>query len=179
MQQCEVGLVRIRRDGTRLAFAAPPLRRSGAADAAVRTQLARCLRLPESSLRAVQWVDNGPGWVAALLPDAAAVLALKPDFGAMGALKVGAVGPYPEGSECRYEVRAFVPGLSVPEDPVTGSLNAGLALWLIDAGLAPPAYVASQGTALGRAGRVHVQRHGADTWIGGDVCPIVAGRVAL
>jgi PhzF family phenazine biosynthesis protein len=179
VQQCEVGLVRIRRDGTRLAFAAPPLRRAGPADAAVRTQLALCLRVAESSLRAVQWVDNGPGWVAALLPDAAAVLALKPDFGAMGALKVGVVGPYPDGSERRYEVRAFVPGLSVPEDPVTGSLNAGLALWLIDAGMAPPAYVASQGTALGRAGRVHVQRHGADTWIGGDVCPIVAGTVAL
>ena len=179
VQQCEVGLVRIRRDGTRLAFAAPPLQRSGPADAAVRAQLAHCLRTPEASLRAVQWVDNGPGWVAALLPDAAAVLALKPDFGAMGALKVGVIGPYPDGSECRYEVRAFVPGLSVPEDPVTGSLNAGLALWLIDAGLAPATYLASQGTALGRAGRVHVQRHGADIWIGGDVCPIVAGTVAL
>lgn len=179
VQQCEVGLVRIRRDGTRLAFAAPPLRRTGAADAAVRTQLATCLRVNVSSLRAVQWVDNGPGWVAALLPDAAAVLALKPDFGAMGALKVGVVGPYPDGGECRYEVRAFVPGLSVPEDPVTGSLNAGLALWLIDAGLAPPAYLASQGTELGRAGRVHVRRIGADTWIGGDVCPVVAGTVVL
>lgn len=179
VQQCGVGLVRIRRDGERLAFAAPPLRRAGAADAATRAQVARSLRLPETALRAVQWVDNGPGWVGALLSDAAAVLALKPDFAAMAELKVGVVGPYPAGSACAFEVRAFVPALSVPEDPVTGSVNAGLALWLIDAGLAPAHYVASQGTALGRAGRVHVQRVGDDTWVGGDVCTVVTGTVAL
>lgn len=179
VQQCGVGLVRIRRDGTRLAFAAPALRRSGAADAATRAQLARALRLSESALRAVQWVDNGPGWVGAMLPDAAAVLALRPDFAAMADLKVGVIGAYPAGSECQFEVRAFVPALSVPEDPVTGSLNAGLALWLIDADLAPASYIASQGTVLGRAGRVFVQRVGADTWIGGDVCAVVAGTVTL
>ena len=179
VQQCGVGLVRIRRDGTRLAFAAPPLRRSGPADVSTRAHVARSLRVAETALRGVQWVDNGPGWVGVLLPDAAAVLALKPDFAAMGELKVGVVGPYPAGGECAFEVRAFVPALSVPEDPVTGSLNAGLALWLIDAGLAPAAYVASQGRALGRAGRVHVQRLGSDTWIGGDVCTVVTGTVTL
>lgn len=179
VQQCGVGLVRIRRDGERLAFAAPPLRRTGAADAATRAHVARSLRVSEAALLAVQWVDNGPGWVGALLHDAAAVLALKPDFAAMAELKVGVVGPYPAGSACAFEVRAFVPALSVPEDPVTGSLNAGLALWLIDAGLAPAHYVASQGTALGRAGRVHVKRDGGETWVGGDVCAIVAGTVAL
>ena len=179
VQQCGVGLVRIRRDGSRLAFAAPPLRRSGVADTATRAQLARCLRIPESMLRAVQWVDNGPGWVGAMLPDADAVLAMRPDFAAMGELKVGVVGAYPTGGECAFEVRAFVPALSVPEDPVTGSLNAGLALWLIEAGLAPSSYVASQGTALGRAGRVHVQRLAGDIWVGGDVCTVVAGTVDL
>jgi PhzF family phenazine biosynthesis protein len=179
VQQCGIGLVRIRRDGSRLAFAAPPLRRSGAADADTRTHIARCLRITESMLRAAQWVDNGPGWVGALLSDADAVLALRPDFAAMGTLKVGVAGAYPAGSACAFEVRAFVPALSVPEDPVTGSLNAGLALWLIEAGLAPSSYVASQGTALGRAGRVHVQRLGSDTWIGGDVCTVVTGTVVL
>ena len=89
------------------------------------------------------------------------------------------VGPYPAGGECAFEVRAFVPGLGVPEDPVTGSLNAGLAQWLIGEGLAPPSYVAAQGAALGRAGRVHVQRVGADIWIGGDVTPLVHGTIEL
>jgi len=76
-------------------------------------------------------------------------------------------------------VRAFVPGLGVPEDPVTGSLNAGLAQWLIGAGLAPERYTAAQGAALGRAGRVHVAREGADIWIGGAVCEVVSGQVTL
>ena len=125
------------------------------------------------------WIDNGPGWMAALLRDAAAVLALQPDFGRMRGLKLGVVGPHPGGSECQFEVRAFVPGLGVPEDPVTGSLNAGLAQWLIGAGLAPDRYVAAQGAALGRAGRVFVEREGADIWIGGAVCEVITGSVTL
>jgi PhzF family phenazine biosynthesis protein len=179
IQQCEVGLVKIRRDGERLAFAAPPLRRSGPADDATCDQVARCLQLPRSALRAVQWVDNGPGWVAALLDSAQAVLALQPDFAAMQPLKLGVVGACPPGGECAFEVRAFVPTLGVPEDPVTGSLNAGLAQWLIGAGLAPGRYVASQGTALGRAGRVFVERIGDDVWIGGHSVTCVEGRLTL
>lgn len=179
IQQCEVGLVKIRRDGERLAFAAPPLRRSGPADDATCDQVARCLQLPRSALRAVQWVDNGPGWVAALLDSAQAVLALQPDFAAMQPLKLGVVGACPLGGECAFEVRAFVPTLGVPEDPVTGSLNAGLAQWLIGAGLAPGRYVASQGTALGRAGRVFVERIGDDVWIGGHSVTCVEGRLTL
>jgi len=180
VQQCGVGRVRVRRDGRRLAFAAPPLRRSGPVDEpALRARAAASLRLPEAAIRRLQWVDNGPGWIAALLDDAATVLALQPDFEAMRGLKLGVVGPHPGGGECAFEVRAFVPSLGVPEDPVTGSLNAGLAQWLIDAGLAPASYVVAQGTALGRAGRVHVQRLGADTWIGGDVTPIVHGTLSL
>jgi PhzF family phenazine biosynthesis protein len=177
VQECGIGNVVVRRDGARLAFAAPPLRRSGPADANTRAHVAQALRIDPGDALGVQWVDNGPGWVGVLLRDAQAVLALRPDFGAMAELKVGAVGAYPAGAECAFEVRAFVPALAVPEDPVTGSLNAGLALWLIDAGLADASYVASQGTVLGRAGRVHVRREGGQTWIGGAVCPVVAGTV--
>lgn len=180
VQQCGVGLVRIRRDGSRLAFAAPPLRRSGAvADASLRAQVLASLHLRDEHLLRLQWVDNGPGWIAALLPDAAAVLALQPDFAVMRGLKLGVVAPHPAGSECQFEVRAFVPTLGVPEDPVTGSLNAGLAQWLIGEGMAPSRYVAAQGTAMGRAGRVHVQSEGGEVWIGGDVTPVVAGTVTL
>ena len=141
--------------------------------------MARALQLPEPDLLDVVWVDNGPGWTAARLADAAAVLALRPDFAAMSGLKLGVVGPYAPGGEADFEVRAFVPSLSVPEDPVTGSLNAGLALWMQAAGLAPARYVAAQGAALGRAGRIHVARQGEDTWIGGDVSPLIHGQVRL
>lgn len=180
VQQCAIGLVRVRRDGARLAFAAPPLQRSGPVeDAALRAQVLASLRIEPESLLDLVWVDNGPGWMAARLPDAAAVLALQPDFVAMQGLKLGVVGACPEGGECQFEVRAFVPTLGVPEDPVTGSLNAGLALWLQDAGLAAQTYVAAQGAALGRAGRVHVQRDAEATWIGGDVSPLIHGQVRL
>jgi PhzF family phenazine biosynthesis protein len=182
VQQCGVGLVRVRRDAehpARLAFAAPPLRRSGPVEPALRAQAAASLGLPDDALLQLQWTDNGPGWMAALLADATTVLALKPDFARMRGLKLGVVGAHPAGGECQFEVRAFVPDLGVPEDPVTGSLNAGLAQWLIGAGLAPDRYTAAQGAALGRAGRVHVVREGADIWIGGAVCAVVSGTVAL
>ena len=183
VQACGVGLVRVRRAGaahpTRLAFAAPPLRRSGPADAALRAQVAAALRLPVADVLQLQWIDNGPGWIGALLASADTVLALKPDFIAMQGLKLGVIGPHAPGAECQFEVRAFVPSMGVPEDPVTGSLNAGLAQWLIGAGLAPDHYLAAQGAALGRAGRVHVDRVGDDIWIGGDVTEVVAGSVRL
>ncbi len=179
VQQCGVGRVRVRRDGGRLAFAAPALRRTGVVEPTLRAQALKSLGLGDDPALRLEWIDNGPGWMAALLPDAAAVLALRPDFVAMGELKLGVVGAHPSGAECQFEVRAFVPGKGVPEDPVTGSLNAGLAQWLIGAGLAPDAYVAAQGAALGRAGRVFVQREGADVWIGGAVCPVVSGTLRL
>lgn len=180
VQQCAIGLVTLKREGARLAFAAPPLKKSGAvADAALRAQAARSLRLAESELLDLQWVDNGPGWMAARLKDAATVLALRPDFVAMQGLKLGVVGAYPDGAPAQFEVRAFVPDLGVPEDPVTGSLNAGIALWLQGAGLAPARYIAGQGAALGRAGQVHVAREGDITWIGGDIAPLIHGQVRL
>ncbi len=183
VQQCGVGLVRVRRnrhgDSERLAFAAPALRRTGPVDAGLRAQAVAALGLDDAELLQLQWIDNGPGWMAGLLKDAAAVLALRPDFAAMRGLNLGVVGAYPAGSECQFEVRAFVPDLGVPEDPVTGSLNAGLAQWLIAAGLAPARYVAAQGAALGRSGRVFVTQQGADIWIGGAVCAVLTGTVTL
>ena len=179
VQQCGVGLVRVRQQGTRLAFGAPPLRRTGPLEAGIRERIVAGLKLRDDDIVADQWVDNGPGWVAVMLRSAAQVLALKPDWAALGDLKLGVIGPQPAGAETAFEVRAFVPSLSVNEDPVTGSLNAGLAQWLIGAGLAPRSYVAAQGAALGRAGRVHVQAEGDDIWIGGDVAECIAGEVAL
>ena len=182
VQQCAAGLVRIRRDGDRLAFAAPPLRRSGPVEPAVLDRIARSLRIDTAAIRASQWVDNGPGWVAVMLGSRAEVLAIVPDLAAMGDLEIGVVAPWPgiEADEpAQFEVRAFVPSVGVGEDPVTGSLNAGLAQWLIGAGLAPPRYVASQGTVLDRAGRVHVEQAGADIWIGGHTVTCIEGRVTL
>lgn len=180
VQECGIGLVRVRRDGPRLAFAAPPLRRAGPVEeAALRAQVLASLRIQAQDLLDLVWVDNGPGWMAARLASADAVLQVQPDFNVMRGLKLGVVGAYPPGSPQEFEVRAFVPTLGVPEDPVTGSLNAGLALWLQGAGLAPERYVAAQGAALGRAGRIHVAREGAHCWIGGDVTPLVHGQVRL
>jgi PhzF family phenazine biosynthesis protein len=172
VQECGVGLVRIRRDGGRLAFAAPPLRRSGLLEPALVERIARGLGLRAEEILAHQWVDNGPGWCAVLLGSAAQVLALRPDPAVVGDLKLGVIGPQPAGQETAFEVRAFVGSLGVPEDPVTGSLNAGLAQWLIGAGLAPSRYVAAQGAALGRA-------EGGDLWIGGDVAACIEGHLDL
>ncbi|KDB54149.1 PhzF family phenazine biosynthesis protein [Sphaerotilus natans subsp. natans DSM 6575] len=188
VQECGVGLVRVRRiDGhaTRLAFQAPPLRRSGPADAATVAQVLTSLRLTVPEVLQVEWIDNGPGWLGVRLADAAAGRALQPDFAVMAAagLKIGAVGAWPAGGEVDVEVRAFVPELGVPEDPVTGSLNAGLAQWLTGAGLLPARYVAGQGHALGRDGRVHVERiaagENAGVWIAGDVTRCVSGTLRL
>jgi PhzF family phenazine biosynthesis protein len=178
VQECAAGLVRLRR-GEVLAFGAPPLRRSGPADDETVRAIARALRIDVGEIRAAEWVDNGPGWVAALLRDADAVLALDPDFAAMADLDLGVVGLCPDGGEVAIEVRGFAPELAVPEDPVTGSLNAGLAQWLIGNGTLPSSYVAAQGTALGRAGRVHVEQVGDTIWVGGATTTTISGRVEL
>jgi PhzF family phenazine biosynthesis protein len=177
VQQCGIGLVRVRREQERLAFAAPPLLRSGPVESGQRARVLDALGIGDAAVRDVQWVENGPPWVGVLLQDAQAVLDLRPDFAALRGLAVGAVGPYPKGAACAFEVRAFT--RTGVEDPVTGSLNAGLALWLIGAGIAPERYVVSQGTLLKREGRVHVERIGYDTRIGGEVCPVATGVIAL
>ena len=179
VQECGVGLVPLRRAAGRLAFAAPPLRRTGPLDETLLQRVAAALGLARDDIRHHQWVDNGPGWCAVMLRTAAQVLAVRPDFAVLGDLKLGLVGVQPPGHERQFEVRAFVPGLGVPEDPVTGSLNAGLAQWLIAAGLAPPVYAAGQGTALGRDGRVFVEQQGDTVWVGGDVVACIEGEVSL
>lgn len=181
VQQCTVGLVRIRRaEGGRLAFAAPPSRRTEV-EPGLLSPVVAALGIAPSCVRAAQWLDNGPQWLTLLLDDAAAVLALEPDHAALKSLpKVGVAGPHAPGAECAFEVRAFAAAIGIAEDPVTGSLNASLAQWLIAEGIAPPRYVAAQGTRLDRAGRVHIeqQRDGV-TWVGGATRSIVDGRVAL
>ena len=179
VQQCGIGLVRLRRDGMRLAFAAPPLRRSGPLDETMLDQISVSLRIARANIVRHQWVDNGPGFCAVMLASAGQVLALQPDFIAMGSLKLGVIAPQPSGADTAFEVRSFVPPSGINEDPVTGSLNAGLAAWMIGAGLAPDSYVVAQGTALRRAGRVFVDRDGDDIWIGGDSAVCIAGEVTL
>ena len=180
VQQCGVGLVRIRRDGARLAFAAPPLLRSGPLDAELVERIARGLGIAAGEVLDHQWVDNGPGWCAVRLASAERVLQLKPDYTVLRGLKLGVVGPHAAGgSDVQFEVRALIGEASGYEDPVTGSLNASVAQWLIASGVAGAHYVAAQGAALQRAGRVHVRQVGADVWVGGDVCDVVAGTVAL
>jgi PhzF family phenazine biosynthesis protein len=179
IQQCGAGLVRVRRDAHRLGFAAPPLLRSGAVDAPTLAQIARALRIQPAAIRASQWVDNGPGWVAVMLASRDEVLALQPDYAAMLPLEIGVVAPCPIGHDAQFEVRAFIPGAGPNEDPVTGSLNASLAQWLIGAGLAPARYIASQGTALGRAGRVFIDQRDDAIWVAGGCVQLIQGQVAL
>jgi PhzF family phenazine biosynthesis protein len=171
-------LIRIRRGGEHLAFAAPPVIRSGPVDEELVGHIADVLRIGRDAILDSQWVDNGPGWVAVLLADADAVLAVRPGF---VDLDVGVVGPYPAGAETDFEVRAFFPtDGATTEDPVTGSLNASLAGWLIDSGRAGAPYVASQGAALGRAGRVHVSTDADGTiWVGGGTITCISGEVRL
>lgn len=176
VQECGAGLVTIHR-GDVLAFEAPPLMRSGPVSEQDLSAIATALRVDRSALLDSAWIDNGPGWVGVLLEDAAAVLALDPDWAAFGELKIGVVGPYAAGP-LAVEVRAFCPGFGMPEDPVTGSLNAGIGQWLGGSTL-PAAYVASQGTALQRAGRVHVEVTGGRVVVGGETRTTVAGTVDL
>ena len=178
VQECGVGLVHIRRSGARLAFAAPPLRRSGPLEPDLLTRIISGLGLNAGAVLQHQWVDNGPGWCAVMLGSAAEVLAVKPDWALLGNIKLGLVGAQPAVHESRFEVRAFIGGGNY-EDPVTGSLNASLAQWLIGAGLAPPVYSAAQGAALGRAGRVFVEQDNDGIWIGGDVVACIEGLVTL
>ncbi len=180
VQECGVGLVRIRRDRERLAFAAPPLKKTGPLLEDDVVLIARGLGVARSDIVAHAWCDNGPNWRGVLLKSAEQVLALKPDGQVLAGLDVGVVGPCALHHETQFEVRAFFPGANgMTEDPVTGSLNAALAQWLIGAGYAPPRYVAAQGAALGRAGRVFVEQVGSDIWIGGGSVTVVAGTVLI
>ncbi|WP_322886510.1 PhzF family phenazine biosynthesis protein [Sinorhizobium medicae] len=180
IQECEAGLIRIRRDDDRLSFAAPDLRRTGPVESEILAQIVKGLHLAPDAIVDANWVDNGPGWLAVLLRSRDEVLALRPDFAVLTGLRVGIAAPWKpakDGCEADFEVRAFT--AAGFEDPVTGSLNAGLAQWLIGSGIAPSTYVASQGTVLGRAGRVHVEQLGHEIWIGGNVVTCIEGSAIL
>ena len=177
VQECGVGLVELRR-GTaadQLAFAAPDLLRSGPLDESFVSDIAAALGIDRSEILDHAWVDNGPGWAAVRLASAEQVLALTPDFSAIPDTKLGVVGAHPHGSDHEYEVRAFVPGVGVAEDPVTGSLNASVAQWLMGSGLVPDAYTATQGTAIGRAGVISITRDGDTIWVGGPTTVCFTG----
>ena len=178
LQECAIGLVPLRR-GERLAFAAPATSVERA-DAELLHRVYAALGLDPARVRDTAWLSNGFPQLVLLLDSAATVLALKPDHAALKGLgKVGVVAPHPAGSGLDFEVRFFAAAIGINEDPVTGSLNANVARWLIDSGRAPARYVAAQGTAMGRAGRIHVQRDDQGTWIGGDVAACIGGTVLL
>ncbi len=172
-------MVRVKRDGRRLAFAAPPLTRYEPVDGAIRRRIAAALRLDEAELVDTSWLVNGPEWIGVLLPSAERVRAVEPEFAALGNLKVGIIGPGQGEAGVDFEVRTFIPGDAMMEDPVTGSFNAGAAQWLIGTNRAPREYVAAQGTVMGRAGRLHVKAEGDDIWVGGESTTCIRGSVLL
>jgi PhzF family phenazine biosynthesis protein len=178
VQECGAGLVTLRQTPAGLAFAAPPLLREGPVDDEMLDHIASILRIERSDIVDASWADNGPGWVAVLLASADAVLAVRPGE---TDLDLGVAGPYPPGSPAAFEVRAFFPkaGATV-EDPVTGSLNASLAGWLLGTGRAEAPYLASQGTVLGRSGRVHISRDDDGViWVAGGTVTCVTGQASL
>jgi len=178
VQQCATGLVEVR-GVDRLRFAAPPLTRSGPVSVADAARVTTALGLDPADVVDLAWVDNGPGWVGVLLRSPDAVLAAAPDPSNCAGVKAGLVAVYPPGTRddgVVAEVRAFYSdGRDFAEDPVTGSLNAGLAQWLVPAGHLPEHYVAAQGTVIGRAGRVHVDVVDGTTWVGGQTRTVVIG----
>jgi PhzF family phenazine biosynthesis protein len=175
VQECGAGLVTIRR-ADRLEFEAPPLVKDGPVDEGELTTITDILGIGRDEVVDARWVDNGPGWVGVLLADARAVLELSPDQRRLAGWDIGVVGPWRDaGSDADVEVRAFD---SSTEDPVTGSLNASLGQWLAGSVL-PEQYIAAQGTAIGRRGRVHVRREGSTVWVGGDTRTTVRGEVSV
>ncbi len=187
VQECQAGLISLRRYGGRLAFAAPPMTRSGPVEEADLEPVCLVLGLDRSEIVDAQWADNGPGWLAVLLTDADTVLALEPNFSAVESYDIGVVGAIPlgvvgqhDGDEPAIEVRAFFRAGGQPaEDPVTGSLNAALAQWLLPTGRLKAPYVAAQGTALGRDGRVHISESDGEIWVGGDAVTAIEGQVDI
>jgi len=179
VQECAAGLVTLQR-GDRLEFEAPPLLRDGPVDEGDLITVTEILGISRTDVVDAKWVDNGPGWVGVLLDDAHDVLELEPDRSKLDGWDIGVVGPWRDGAadhpgDADAEVRAFD---SSTEDPVTGSLNASLGQWLAGTVL-PEQYVAAQGTAIGRRGRVHVRREGESVWVGGNTATTVRGEVEI
>jgi PhzF family phenazine biosynthesis protein len=179
VQECALGLVELRTAGGEVGFKAPPRVRTGPLDQDLVARIVRGLRIEPGAVVATQWVDNGPGWAGVQLATAEEVLALEPDDASMVELMVGVVGAHPAGAPEQFEVRAFCAPIGVREDPVTGSLNAAVAQWLIGTGAAPTSYRAAQGSRVGRRGVVTVRHEDGDTWVGGATTTCVTGSVDL
>lgn len=180
VQECGLGLVTLRRDGDRLAFRAPDFLREGPVEERDRARAIASLALADEAVADAWWLDNGPGWLGLRLRSADDVLSIQPDAALMGDLKIGVIGPHAPGGPADFEVRAFAGSIGVAEDPVTGSLNAGFARWLVRSGVAPASYVARQGTALGRDGRVHIDTDAdGEQWVGGQCRTLIAGSLSL
>ena len=180
VQECGAGLITLR-NTERLAFAAPPLDRSGPVDDTDLDDACAVLGIDRSAVVDAAWADNGPGWIAVQLADAEAVLALEPNMNARSTYQIGVVGEHPDGHEAAIEVRALFKMGEGPgaEDPVTGSLNAALAQWLLANGTLRSPYVAIQGTAIGRCGRIFVEEAEGEIWVGGDAVTCIDGQVKL
>jgi len=186
VQQCPLGLVQLRPDGPGLAFCAPPVQLAPVPETLLASVLS-ALGLERASVRAAQWLENGPRWLGLLVDSAASVLALEPDHARLRSLaNIGLIGPYGEGpygdsasAPADFEVRAFADPENIAEDPVTGSLNAAFGQWLIPLGLLPTRYRVSQGTRLQRAGRVGVMAQDGQVWVSGSSVTCVEGTVLL
>lgn len=181
IQECGAGLVSIRRDGDSLAFAAPPLLRSGAVDDDKTMEVAKVLGVPRREIRAIEWIDNGPGWIGVLMESADSVLQLQVAGSHPGRIEIGVAGPYPQGGAVALEVRAFYTDQHgvLREDPVTGSLNASMAQWLIGSGHIDSPYIAQQGTRIGHRGRIMVRQEDGEIWIGGRVISVISGHCSV
>ncbi len=182
VQECGAGLVTVRIEGDRLSFSAPPRQRSGPVDSDLVMTLIDVLGIEREQVVDAEWLDNGPGWVGLLLDHADTVLKLRPDASAHpGRWDIGVIGAHDPGADAAFELRAFFTDGAEPlrEDPVTGSLNAAAAEWLIATGRADAPYVAAQGTAIGRHGRVHIDTEGGTLWVGGRAEVLVSGSVTL
>ena len=183
VQECALGMVRIRREDHTLAFAAPPLKRSAPSPALV-PLIASALGVRPAQILGTQLLDNGPVWLGMLLDSADTVLGLQPDHArlmdlgqSVGVVHVGTGAS--DTSRPGVVVRAFAAPMGNREDPVTGSLNASLAEWLIAEGLAPHHYQVAQGECLGRAGRVHIRQDDHQVWVGGRSVTCIEGTVLL
>jgi PhzF family phenazine biosynthesis protein len=180
VQECAIGLVRVRRAEDILSFAAPPLVRDGALDEEYVGQIVAAFGVKRDRVLAHQWVDNGPGWAVVQLPTAGEVLALEPDLSVIPTAMVGAIGAYPDGSEHAFEMRTFAPGVGVAEDPVCGSMNASVGQWLTTTGAAPSSYRVSQGARVGRAGTIEIIADADGTvWVGGATTGCIRGTITL
>ncbi len=182
IQECAAGLIKLKLDGEKISFIAPPLIRSGTVSDTDLKMACRILGITSQDIKASHWIDNGPGWMGILLESADKVLQLKPKSNPDDHFDIGVIGAYPQNSESQFELRALFNNQngSLVEDPVTGSLNASAAQWLIKKGLAPSTYIASQGTCMQRQGRVHIhQDEAGNTWVGGHCTTRVNGLIKI